>query len=196
MGLGKRVKATYAYVKEGKLVTKTKEGEKTIEHPFDYVEGRIVGLQIQEERFQEDVYDELQIRIQDNDGITVVVVRAGSWFGINFFQRIVNVDLAKEVRLGVYSSKSDDAGPDVKPTNFCYIFQGGSKIEPNRDVVPKPEKVVVDRKNITSFGKCVEAMKKIVLEVEAKISKWQIGSTVNAAPGGASPAAKDDDLPF
>lgn len=189
MGAEKSSGAKMYFVNNGKLLTKEKDGTTD---SFDKWTGKISSIYTKEKEYEGDKYLECRVVLDDGTEKGTIVFRLGSWFSHNFFCRVQKIDLLKPVTVGVYGSKKDDAALDAKPTNFCYMYQDGKKIESDKALISPPAKVKVNKKTITDWSGSEDEMIQLIEEVNKKVGATQVAPEAHAE-AAAQPAS---DLPF
>ena len=183
-----------------KLITKAdgmpaldKDGNHTYRLEYDFIEGRIRGLEKRVTEFGK----YLDIHIQD-DRTYILSLERGDRYWSDFLQRLLNVDLGKTVRLTPYSIEENG-----KYNQGISMRQDGMKInrrwtkENNYEGgPPQAEQKEVNEEMVWDFGKRNSWLEANVLDV----CSARIGNAVPAAitaPVSDSVAdVDDDDLAF
>lgn len=186
MGIVNRKDFLYLSVSCGKLKNK-KKGIETGGY-----EGFIQNIAEKDDEYEGKPVVKIEVKMKDNnsDQFAIIQFTQESWFTLGFFARIKKIDVTKPFTIGVMPSDRNEK------MSFCYLKQEGiTKVEADKEF-PKPTAVKVSNKDVMDWTKPIEAMKKIISEINAKVDPIKEAAPTAEAPVVANKISETDDLPF
>lgn len=164
MGLNTGSNVKYWFkVKEGQLVHSNKKKNEFVEGK-SYT-GKLVGIGKSKSEWEGKVTDKFFVRMQDGDELVNIEWSQDTYFTANFFSMIEQVNLDKPFTFSAYQSKKVES-----KASFCGLFQDGKSVTRNEQF-PKPNKVMVNRKETLDYTPVLDACEPIYLKLEAKFGK-------------------------
>lgn len=141
------------------LIERTnKNGEKVYEVHQDYITGRIVSCEI---KVDEEYGDKLMIMFNTRGTKTLVQVPFDSAYGRGFLNKMLNIDVSKDVRLAPYEfldrSATATGDPKKDTKRGISIEQNGIKVAPlytkeNPNGLPELKQVTLNNKPVWDSG--------------------------------------------
>lgn len=193
----------FANFKDGKIITKIDGENKT----YTSLSGLITAIYIDDAEYQGKEYKKINVRVQHEEGETILGFPLSSGYGNAFCRILPNVDPTREVVISGGTSK-DEKNPDRKYGNL-FMEQNGenlkwyfsSKTEHGKKVPEIVETTVgrgSNKKTVKDYSEREDFFEGVIAKFDAKLQKLY-GKKEKPAP---QPKTADevtepiDDLPF
>lgn len=149
-------------VSQGKLVNKER-GES-----LDGWQGTVTSIKKRSGEYNGEPKVDVILGMSDGKENVLISFNAESPFARGFFNRIEKCDLSKPIDLGVIGW--DDDGKRDKAVSFCYIRQGGIKIEADESF-PKSKEVKIGNVRGKDWSEVNAATDKVMEKMQAQLTK-------------------------
>jgi hypothetical protein len=159
MSLGVKQSKTYLNIREGKILSRDKEGKELL---YDYVEGTLAEITTKEREFKGEVVKYCYIDLHDRSGVVYSLgLHYSSGVAKSLFNSLASVeDYSKTIRIEPYLS-----GDFTK----VVVYSGGIKLAWKYPELPPVEEIQVRGKTVKDDSKRMEFFEGLVKQINAKI---------------------------
>jgi len=159
MSLGNKPSKTYLNIKEGKIVSRDKEGK---ELSYDYVEGYLGEITIKEREFKGELVKYWYIDIKDKSGVVYSLsLSYNSGVAKSLFNSLASAtDFSKPIRIEPYLS-----GDFTK----VVVYSGGERIAWKYPELPPLEEVKVGDKTVKDDSKRMKFITDLVSQINGAL---------------------------
>lgn len=201
MGLGQNTGTiTFVNISKGRLIIK-KDG---VVSEFGYVEGHLIGIEIQDAEYQGDKYKRLSLKINDGTQSYILQMRLDSGYGRAFCCAIPNANLSLPIKIS--PSFKDDRGGLFLNQNGHALKWFFTKDNPNG--LPQMKPVEVRGKTVWDNSDQQEFFVRMIERLKTKLVPELLAGPAaptdqphSDMPPDMAPSTQDiqqvvDDLPF